>query len=211
MTTTIYPGQRLSLTQTTEKFFIVTAVGAYSGGNTLITMYGGTDYTLANEAITTPKWSNVKVPSRFPMDPTKWTQVVSDTTARSQATPTQNTWYNLGALSSDIPIGIWKVRYSLLPYGYRLGTANAVQLQISLSTSNNSVSDATLSAAEYVGLLSSNAEFAVSLNKARPLPLVLAAKTTYYFIMRTISTDIGNISFENGTETLYLVCECAYL
>jgi len=113
MTTTIYPGQRLSLTQTTEKFFIVTAVGAYSGGNTLITMYGGADYTLAAEAITSPKWSNVKVPSRFPVNPAKWTQSFTDSSNRTQATMAQNTWYNPNSNALTIPIGIWRVSYSL--------------------------------------------------------------------------------------------------
>jgi hypothetical protein len=101
-------GQRIKLTQTTAKYFIVTAVGAYSGGATLITVYGGTDYTLANAAISTPFWSNVKAPFGFPMSPAKWTVTVTDTSDRTQASPTINVWYNLGSVSISAPIGIWK-------------------------------------------------------------------------------------------------------
>jgi len=39
-TTKYYPGQRIKLTQTTVKYFIITAV-AYASPNTTITVYGG--------------------------------------------------------------------------------------------------------------------------------------------------------------------------
>ena len=46
MTALISLGDRIKITQATTKYFIVTKVGAFSGGNTIITCYGGTDYTL---------------------------------------------------------------------------------------------------------------------------------------------------------------------
>ncbi len=67
MTAVLSIGMRLRLTQTTVKYFIVTAVGAYSGGNTLVSVYGGVDYTLANAAISTPYYSTAKAPIGFPM------------------------------------------------------------------------------------------------------------------------------------------------
>lgn len=59
-------GMRIKLTQTTAKYFIVTAVAAFSGGATLITLYGGTDYVLANAAITAPAYSSAYAPLGFP-------------------------------------------------------------------------------------------------------------------------------------------------
>ena len=61
-------GMRIKLTQTTAKYFIITKV-AYSSPNTTITVYGGTDYDLANATITNPYYSVVKAPQGFPLDP----------------------------------------------------------------------------------------------------------------------------------------------
>ena len=107
MTTTIGVGQRIKLTHAAAvKYFIVTAVGAYSGGVTLITVYGGTDYTLAATAITLPYYSMVKAPFGFPLDPTKWTQQLVDIADRSTAGPTVSVWYNVRSISISIPICI---------------------------------------------------------------------------------------------------------
>src|SRR5690606_22909761 len=103
-------GMRIKLTQTTAKYFIITKV-AYSDPNTTITVYGGTDYDLANAAITDPYYSQVKAPVGFPLDPSKWSVLVTDSSSRSQATPTSNQWYNLGSVSITIPIGYWVVSY----------------------------------------------------------------------------------------------------
>lgn len=57
LTSTISVGMKLKLTQTTVKYFIVTAITSNS-----ITLYGGTDYTLANATINNVYFSNVKTP-----------------------------------------------------------------------------------------------------------------------------------------------------
>lgn len=54
-------GDRIKLTQTTAKYFIVTGVS----GN-VITVTGGTDYTVANAAITTQQYSHQANPLGFP-------------------------------------------------------------------------------------------------------------------------------------------------
>jgi hypothetical protein len=54
LTGVISVGMKLKLTQTTVKYFIVTAINT-----TTITLYGGTDYTLANATITLPYYSVV--------------------------------------------------------------------------------------------------------------------------------------------------------
>lgn len=105
MTSTIGVGMRIKLTQTTVKYFIVTAVGAYSGGATLITVYGGTDYTLANAAITSPYYSMMKCPIGFPLDALKWTvQTVANASVTNQAARTAKT---LG--TTQLPIGSWNI------------------------------------------------------------------------------------------------------
>jgi hypothetical protein len=64
--TAVYsPGTRIKLTQTTPKFFVV-AKSAFGAGTTTVTITGGTDYTLANAAITSPFYSYVVNPQGWP-------------------------------------------------------------------------------------------------------------------------------------------------
>lgn len=58
-------GTRIKLTQTTVKYFVVTA-SVFGAGTTTVTVSGGSDYTLANAAITTPFYSYVVNPQGFP-------------------------------------------------------------------------------------------------------------------------------------------------
>jgi hypothetical protein len=58
-------GSKILLTQTTAKYFYVTAV-SYSAPDTTVTVTGGTDFTLANAAITAPFYSNIATPQGFP-------------------------------------------------------------------------------------------------------------------------------------------------
>lgn len=57
-------GTKLKLTQTTAKYFYVTAASFSS--DTTVTVTGGTDYTLANAAITSPNLSYDATPQGFP-------------------------------------------------------------------------------------------------------------------------------------------------
>jgi hypothetical protein len=58
-------GTKIKLTQTTVKYFYVVST-SYSSPNTTITVSGGSDYTLANAAITLPYYSYVENPQGFP-------------------------------------------------------------------------------------------------------------------------------------------------
>lgn len=59
-------GNLIKLTQTTVKYFYVIGVGAFSAGTTIITVTGGSDYALANAAITLPFFSNGVEANGFP-------------------------------------------------------------------------------------------------------------------------------------------------
>lgn len=63
--TALFPaGTKIKLTQTTAKYFYVT--GSSFSSNTTVTVTGGTDYTLANAAITSPNYSYSTTPQAFP-------------------------------------------------------------------------------------------------------------------------------------------------
>ena len=138
LTGLISVGMRLKLTQTTVKYFIVTAITS-----TKITLYGGTDYTLANSTISNVYFSNVKAPLGFPLSPDKWSVKTVINTDIQQVSPTTNTWYNLGAKNIALPIGVWHLYFKSFISPYRT-TAGGLSQLVTLSTANNSESNKNL-------------------------------------------------------------------
>lgn len=195
-------GMRIKLTQTTVKYFVITAV-SYGAPNTTVTIYGGTDYTLANAAISANYYSTAKAPQGFPLSPLKWTQEYNDGTVRSQATPVQNTWYNINTAKLDIPIGAWNVEYMV-----GADAADASQggwlASTTLSTANNSASDADFTATVYVATTVTNVDVAVYRRKH----LALAAKATYYLNTRT---TVANLDSLVNDVPIIIRAVCAYL
>lgn len=200
-------GWRFKLTQTTTKYFIVTAKGSAGVSTTPITVYGGTDYTLTNTTISNPSFSPVKAPLGFPMDPAKWTVTFSDTSDRTQSSPTTNTWYNLGSLSISIPIGAWRISYKVSARVSRTASTSTNMLS-TLSTANNSESDSANTLITTIGGASGTLLITTVLNMFNLL--TLAAKTTYYLNARTTlgATDIGHRGDVGATV---IKAECVYL
>lgn len=194
-------GMRIKLTQTTVRYFIVTKV-AYSDPNTTITIYGGTDYDLADAAIANNYYSTAKAPATFPLDQTKWTIEVSDTSNRNQTSPTQNVWYNPGSITISIPIGSWKVSYKAMIWQ---NEAALVTTCITLSTANNSESDVDFTAAQAGQSTSEICPVFVEKH------LLLAAKTSYYLNVETINANVDAIGIRGDRGKTIIRSVCAYL
>lgn len=211
-------GDRIKLTQTTAKYFIVTKIGTPSGGFTPVTIYGGTDYTLANAAITLPFWSHAKSPLGFPMDRIKWTVLVSSSSDCTKTSPSASTWYGGAGLSAtgpsiDIPIGSWKVNYkAALNLTLTLAAAASVGFRATLSTANNSESDSifTFSATLVAPIITGG-----TLRQTAQVPqktLNLTSKTTYYLNLFTGAASMTDVSFlGSSTFATLIMAECAYL
>ena len=201
-------GDRWKITQTTAKYFIVTAKGAPSGGFTPVTIYGGTDYTLANAAITSPYYSHVKSPLGFPLSPAKWTVTVTDTSTHTQATPTASTWYNLGSISISVPIGVWNVRYDAFISSDESGTdTNAY---VTLSTANNSESDAGNTMG--VGITAVGASVVgIAETVQKTILLSPTTKTTYYLNERVNVLTVNGIAILGAISSTIIKAVCAYL
>jgi hypothetical protein len=198
-------GMRVKYTQTTVKYGIITAVSAYSGGNTTITIYGGTDYTMTSATISNNFYSTQKAPQGFPLSPAKWRVTTTDTTQRSQATPTTNVWYNLGSVSITVPIGVWDVRYKVNIIAG--GTSQAdITVSTTLSTANNSSSDAELFSSTYGNTLAF-----LATTEQRDKVLTLTSKTVYYLNSRGQHTGLNLLRNDNNASTLYIYATCAYL
>lgn len=193
-------GMKIKCTQGgSVKYGIITGVGSYTGGKTIITAYWGTDYNLG-ATITNPYYSVVKAPFGFPMDPTKWTVEVTDAGA-SLATPTQNVWYNINNVAISIPIGAWDVEY-YSSIGVDKAAAGTLYSFITLSTANNSESDAQFTARA----LGFDIKF-LQTDAVRRKTLVLSSKTSYYLNSRTTVASVANL----WQDYSRIVAVCAYL
>jgi hypothetical protein len=205
--TKYYPGMRIKLTQTTVKYFIITKV-VYSSPNTTITVYGGTDYTLASATIIYPYYSSAKAPAGFPLDPAKWTVLLTDSTDRYQSIPVKDTIYNPGSLSISLPIGIWNISFQvILVCAASSGTMTDVYggLSTSLAAFNNQALRGRgylggPTAGTFIGMLS------------RSTVLNIATKTTYYVLCMTDLDNQSVIGFNNAADaSLDVRAVCAFL
>jgi hypothetical protein len=211
-TSTVYAGMIIKLTQTTDKFFFITKV-EYSDPTTTITLYGGTDYDLADAAITSPfvYLPGVK-PLGFPMNPAKWSVSVSSA-AYSKTSPTTNTWYATGN-SITIPTGLWTVTMKANLYigsNIPVGTQIDAKGEVTLSTTTNSE---TLPGMTYVTRIVQN----TSSNLVHVFPifqsaiLELSTSDTYNALIRaTTSANIIQYTYESSSNRYYLKATIAYL
>jgi len=199
-------GMRIKLTDAgSVKYFIITAVTFDDPGST-ITVYGGTDYTLAGGAITLPYFSTQKAPLGFPLSPVKWTVEITDVTIRSQGTPVTATWYNLGSLSISIPIGVWLVSYMAVVQTVRAG-AGTLSGWATLSTANNSESDKLWSAT--IGYdTSTTVEYGTLFRQS---PLTLTEKDTYYLNEKAAAATTQTLYLRSDEATTIIRAICAYL
>jgi hypothetical protein len=206
-TTKYSPGMRIKLTDNSAvKYFIVVKV-AYSNPNTTITVYGGTDYTLAGGAISATFYSMMNIPAGFPMDKTKWQIVVSNATTATQASPTSDVWYNLGTINIPIPIGAWRVSWKDQIQATR-AASGALWIFATLSTANNSESNTSFTQCVYV-----LAETNVYLGSYMSLNILVAAATTYYLNTKASGANCTAI-YANGAAPApptLLIAECAYI
>lgn len=195
-------GMKIKLTQTTVKYFIITAVSYSSGtGLTTITVYGGTDYTMANTSITSPCFSIYRAPYGFPVNPDKWSVLVTDTTMRQQSSPSAGTWYNLGSLSITIPAGEWEVTVDFTHQANISNNNCNIISTLSTSVSAETNSDFT-NYSEGFNIISDSC-----FSKSH---LLLTAKTIYYLISKS-SGSPSVIYIRSDVNKTIIRAVCAYL
>jgi len=213
-TTKYYAGMKVKFTQSTGgvKYGIITKA-AYSAPNTTLTIFLGVDYTLNNEAITSPYFSVSRCPAGFNMDATKWTVRVADTSQRTQSNPVDGTYYNLNTTDIVIPIGLWEVSYDVCHDGRSSNSSsNGVSVTSALSTSNNSVSDAELKTHSTIEIGSNGGRVNIDTVHRNKL-ILLAAETTYYLISTVggALATTGSLNWRGDLAPTLLEARCAYL
>jgi len=202
----ITPGCRVKLTHGgSTKYFIVTKA-SHADGTTTFTLYGGTDYTLASGAITSPYFSTHKAPRGFPLSPAKWTVTVTDSSSRTQASPVAETWYNLGSISINIPIGCWWMQYSAL-LQVDVNPAGWCNMFSTLSTAGGSESHPAHTLKIGGASFNSNSQSVVL-----PRTLIeLTAKTAYYLNGKIDVSGGSQIYFQGNQQVTKIELVCAYL
>lgn len=179
--------------------------------STTLTVYFGTDYSLTNAAITVPYFSPHKAPIGFPLSPVKWTVSVTDTSDRTQNTPTQNTWYNIGTTNSQIgiPIGLWRTYYEVTAGIVRSASAS-VGIRTTLSTANNTESDKNMTAYSEVQGPATMIDHFNTFHVEGIIDITSAA--TYYLNARNEFSSATSISFYGSTyRNTNIKAICAYL
>lgn len=199
-----------------------TRIRFVNGGNTIygiITAISGTTITflheidpsdslaltlMANSAITAPFFSYHKAPYGFPVDPLKWSVQTLDTTGATQSSPSAGVWYNLGTISRSVPIGAWRLFYITNLQAVRAASTDTDVVSVTLSTANNSQSDASMTAS--IRLIGASATLQLVSPASKEKHVVLASKQTFY--LNTMATAaIGSIwnRGDNGTTVVRAV------
>lgn len=200
VTTKYSAGMKIKLTQGTVKYFIITAVSAYSGGNTTITVYGGTDYDLATSAITSPYYSMMKSPQGFPMSPAKWS-VQTENTSQQYSVVTPSNWQSVsGGVTISIPVGVWDVFYCGSIYAEK--SSGQIEVHSTLSTTTNSETNTNFSCFTY-GMATIVAGW-----HSKSAIITLTTKTSYNILVKGSGSSIGILG--NLGKTV-IRATCAYL
>ena len=164
----------------------VTAAGSdkigIEGNATTFALYALGDYVRLRDQIT--YWQVIG---------TNGPEIVTAITTLSQGTPTQNTWYS--AANFTLPAGVWDLQWEC-----EVGAAKANALgdvHGTISTANNSETDAEISADFYQYLTSGQANMCTLSRQKR---VVQTASASRYFNIRTTTAGMANIYAANYTN-----------
>jgi hypothetical protein len=191
-------GARIRLYQTNAfKYGIVVAVNA-----TTITIYGGTDYSIVNAAITNPYFSVAKAPFGFPLDPAKWSVVLTDSINRPISSPTVDTLYDTG-LSITVPVGMWDFGYTALIRADKTSTGISGYVELSRSTTAETDLDTI------TGIIGYD-HTAIVIGRRKIISLT--EKTTFYMLMKTKTPDgLTTLAVRGDFAPTVISAVCAYL
>jgi hypothetical protein len=196
----IWKGTRIKLTEGgTTHYMIVSADPTEAAGVTTITclMEIDTDTpTQAKDAVSTGTITDVAYappktyPKGFPISPLSWGVALVSTSDVSQTSPEGGTYYNIGSLLLSLPIGNYRLEVKGVFFEDSQTPGYRVHRQ-ALSTSASSASDN-----ELVNLVQCSDDAGlIYMFYFTKREVTLAAKTAYYLIANTNSTNRGTIHF----------------
>lgn len=193
------------------KMGIVTNVGSYSGGNTLITLYCGTDFSLSNSAITNLHISSAKAPFGFDPSPDKWTILYLDNSDTTYLSPVSLTWITIGSLV--LPIGSWDLSYAA-EIGCNITTATIGMFGFGLTLSSSTSSETDMSLSTRYGWpfpIVSNMSSLIYAALRKPTPYLAKAKTTLYMLLQPRQAGFNTITKYGAISPAVIRAVSSYL
>ena len=194
-------GMKMKFTNNSTTFYgFITAIASGT-----ITLYGGTDYDVANSAITAVYYSTEKAPYGFVINRDKWSVIYSTNTEQRETAPTTETFYNTGTVKIDVPIGRWNISESFT-IQVNLASSGPISMFSTLSTSTSS--STVVKFDNYMTM----SPFVYGSNVVRREAFQeLTTKATYYLIFEPLTTiDSYRIS-GNGFSNTTIKAVCEYL
>lgn len=195
------------------EYAIVTNIGAFSGGNTPVTVFCGTDCMIPNMALSNPQYSVSRAPYGFPAARGKWIVDFLWQLRQTIIATSNSAWYNPGTFQLSVPIGAWNLRFQMNGIVVDATSTPFVRFRAALSTSASAISSLDLIGDSYM----SNATMSQINDKInRQGPIMLSADTTYYLIMQApvisgTTTLYAGSQQLGGIENNSIVAECAYI
>lgn len=181
------PGDRVKFTQTTVKYGIITKV-AFST-DTTVTIYMGTDYTIANATISANYYSKEKSPQGFPMSPTKWTETLSSANDRSISSAS----YTSLTDALTVPIGAWRLTLKVV----LVVSISQAALRSSFATlSSDASTETNPNTTIYLGLVPASATATANVASMRSEDNILLTSATTFTLMGKLNSATnasGNI------------------
>jgi hypothetical protein len=211
LTSKYYAGMKGKLTQTTVKHFFLMDV-SYSSGTTTFSAYFGTDYTIADAAISSPYFSIDKAPSGFPLDPAKWTEEAIWTTTRVKTTSI-STNYGSFADSLTVPIGAWYLSWSILIGSLQTQSASQRYAIFTLSSDGSTQTHSDLTVSHASNYRPDGSFEGGSFSMAtRSTFISLTTETTFTAIGKVSNTgSVTELGIYNSTINGVVRATCAYL
>lgn len=171
---------------TLTKYFLCTA-SSYSAPNTTLTLYGGTDHSLMNAAITSPYYSTQKAPYGFPLKEHKWTVEYQSTTEDGVTGPT-GTYKNYANAILSVPIGNWRVGYIAVIDCIK-GVSTVCDNYTTLSTSATAETDKAMTVWAFFNGASASYVYAVPVHMKKSY--AISTKTAFYLNAKTGQSSTG--------------------
>lgn len=175
---------------------------------TVMTLFGGTDYSLLNADITNIYYSRDKAPQNFPLNPAKWTQSLGDSNNRIQSSPVASTVYNPGSLAISVPPGVWDLGYEASLVAHK-SASTTTQSNASLSTSSSSITDPDFTS--YIRSDGASGEMLLITTVSRRKRIELSAKATYYLVCKTDQASSAEVGFAGLNNPTSIRAVCALL
>jgi hypothetical protein len=150
-----------------------------------------------SSTVTSSAYSVMASPFGFVSDKGRWTIRSLLNSSYSQATPVQNTWYNIGSFKLDVPAGGWTAEYSVFIQSYKGSTGFGTST--TLSTGSSSETDITSTCSLFSDDNATSFSGNLQLNQTSiNIYIKTTTSTPYYLNARTVYTGVSGIIVSNG-------------